>query len=509
MYVRPKILLRDKQACEHIVKKLEEEEITQAIQQQWYMQERQETRQRLMRQKEKNIQIETKSGVIKDYLPVGLSLAVQDSIEQGTIAPGVRLSMATTSDQILSQSLQPMSQEVINTACINLGSRDQEGGYISALDQSKPKANAAGDNEVVYQDSAEPNPMESLENIKMKAQLANLQRKNKTSEGTRRSMGFRQINDSAKPGAQVMDSMDSPRLRQNVPLTSQQVSADPSNTMIDINDYASLQNTFKVSHLVRPKHYQTSQRLLNLQKPKSTARQRYKDVYDMQDFRGLLYADYKQTIQGAFSKTKNAQSVDIKKKTPSTNAAAAEGENTTTDFQTTEYRANVFKSFVNTTNSTGKKSSMMPLRGNMNSNTQTMDFAGSYGTGQTIKRPLTAFFAKKNAAQQQTISAGVNTARLGARSNYNIQDAVVTPRTLQSKNRRTAGVTDPEGIEALNAMDQFDSTYQKKVNRYPKNHLEEHLKLDETMQAKIENRTTITSSKVMENMANYSQKRLA
>ena len=31
MYVRPKILLRDKQACEHIVKKLEEEEITQAI----------------------------------------------------------------------------------------------------------------------------------------------------------------------------------------------------------------------------------------------------------------------------------------------------------------------------------------------------------------------------------------------------------------------------------------------------------------------------------------------
>ena len=59
-----------------------------------------------------------------------------------------------------------------------------------------------------------------------------------------------------------MDSMDSPRLRQNVPLTSQQVSADPSNTMIDINDYASLQNTFKVSHLVRPKHYQTLSDLL-------------------------------------------------------------------------------------------------------------------------------------------------------------------------------------------------------------------------------------------------------
>ena len=32
MYVRPKILVRDKQACEHIVKKLQEEEVTEAIQ---------------------------------------------------------------------------------------------------------------------------------------------------------------------------------------------------------------------------------------------------------------------------------------------------------------------------------------------------------------------------------------------------------------------------------------------------------------------------------------------
>ena len=65
MYVRPKILVRDKQACEHIVKKLQEEEVTEAIQKQWYVQERQETRARLMRQKEKNISAEAKAGVLK------------------------------------------------------------------------------------------------------------------------------------------------------------------------------------------------------------------------------------------------------------------------------------------------------------------------------------------------------------------------------------------------------------------------------------------------------------
>ena len=32
MYVRPQILARDKQACDHIIKKMHEEEITDAIQ---------------------------------------------------------------------------------------------------------------------------------------------------------------------------------------------------------------------------------------------------------------------------------------------------------------------------------------------------------------------------------------------------------------------------------------------------------------------------------------------
>ena len=83
MYIRPKILLRDKEACEHIVKKLEEEKMAEAIAQQWYDQERQETRARLMRQKERNIKAEVKSGISKSYLPVGLSLAVQESIGVG------------------------------------------------------------------------------------------------------------------------------------------------------------------------------------------------------------------------------------------------------------------------------------------------------------------------------------------------------------------------------------------------------------------------------------------
>lgn len=32
MFVRPKILARDKQACDHIIKKVHEEQITEAIQ---------------------------------------------------------------------------------------------------------------------------------------------------------------------------------------------------------------------------------------------------------------------------------------------------------------------------------------------------------------------------------------------------------------------------------------------------------------------------------------------
>ena len=61
---------------------MELEQVTKVIQQQWFAQERMETRARLMRQKEKSISQEAKAGVGKSYLPVGLSLAVQDSMAQ-------------------------------------------------------------------------------------------------------------------------------------------------------------------------------------------------------------------------------------------------------------------------------------------------------------------------------------------------------------------------------------------------------------------------------------------
>jgi len=48
-----------------------------------------------MRQKERNIKAEEKSGIQKSYLPVGLSLAVQGSMEI-MAADGLRLSMATS-----------------------------------------------------------------------------------------------------------------------------------------------------------------------------------------------------------------------------------------------------------------------------------------------------------------------------------------------------------------------------------------------------------------------------
>ena len=53
-------------------------------------------------------------------------------------------------------------------------------------------------------------------------------------------------------------------------------------------------------------------------------------------------------------------------------------------------------------------------------------------------------------------------------------------------------VTDPEGIEALNAIDEFENRCAKKPNRYPKASLETHLNLNETMKDKISKRTQFT-----------------
>ena len=86
-----------------------------------------------MRQKEKNIQYEMKAGVVKNYVPVGLSMAVEQSMAQDGTA-GVRLSMGTTS-QRMSNSINPMAlknnktgalEDRIHSDCINLGTMSQE-----------------------------------------------------------------------------------------------------------------------------------------------------------------------------------------------------------------------------------------------------------------------------------------------------------------------------------------------------------------------------------------------
>lgn len=76
----------------------------------------------------------------------------------------------------------------------------------------------------------------------------------------------------------MQDSMESPRAnneRKNVPLSQSALKQVGSNnsvdntvmdqTVVDPQEYLSLQNTFKVSNLVRPKHYRTSKRLQDLQ----------------------------------------------------------------------------------------------------------------------------------------------------------------------------------------------------------------------------------------------------
>ena len=86
-----------------------------------------------MRQKEKNIQYEMKAGVVKNYVPVGLSMAVEQSMVQDGTA-GVRLSMGTAS-QRMSNSINPMAlknnktgalEDRIHSDCINLGTMSQE-----------------------------------------------------------------------------------------------------------------------------------------------------------------------------------------------------------------------------------------------------------------------------------------------------------------------------------------------------------------------------------------------
>ena len=71
-------------------------------------------------------------------------------------------------------------------------------------------------------------------------------------------------------------------------------------------------------------------------------------------------------------------------------------------------------------------------------------------------------------------------------------------------------ISDPEGVAALNAIDEFENKNQKKPNRYPKASLENHLNLQDTMSKKIKQRTELTQNKMEQNlMKQYSQRRLA
>ena len=62
-----------------------------------------------MRQKERNIKAEVKAGVTKSYLPVGLSLAVQDSLQGVNANAQARLSLATVSNHMTSSVQPPMA----------------------------------------------------------------------------------------------------------------------------------------------------------------------------------------------------------------------------------------------------------------------------------------------------------------------------------------------------------------------------------------------------------------
>ena len=75
------------------------------MQKQWFVEERQSTKARLMRQKQKNIDLEEKAGIKKNYLPVGVSLAENSLNAAISHRGGQRASMTAsmTTSPVLSQ----------------------------------------------------------------------------------------------------------------------------------------------------------------------------------------------------------------------------------------------------------------------------------------------------------------------------------------------------------------------------------------------------------------------
>ena len=69
-----------------------------------------------------------------------------------------------------------------------------------------------------------------------------------------------------------------------------------ASSMVHPQVYQSLQNTFKVSALVKPKVYHSSAQLSKLIKPKFTPNYKRPSPYMHYDFRGLLTTDFQNTI---------------------------------------------------------------------------------------------------------------------------------------------------------------------------------------------------------------------
>ena len=216
-------------------------------------------------------------------------------------------------------------------------------------------------------------------------------------------------------------------------------------------------------------------------------RSRPSNVYDMSDFRGLLHADYKETIKCAFTKNKGQKQekelqLESSENQPIKQSAISTKNGTTitspkNEFTSTQYQPNVFNKFVS-----GK------LRG-QDSNSRTIIpqqaiSNNSYGGArssqstntQVIKRPVTAFFAKKTGKNRYTtkandvvsLSSTLRGGMNGARTSYNEQthgdqQSNATGFYMSARNAPYATVdslavaTDPEGVEALNAIDEFDN----------------------------------------------------
>ena len=90
----------------------------------------------------------------------------------------------------------------------------------------------------------------------------------------------------------------------------------------------------------------------------------------------------------------------------------------------------------------------------------------------------------------------------GPRSSYNVDQtqqpdpSYATGFYLSARNHNAQKsvnvINDPEGIDALNAIDEFENRHAKKPNRYPKANFEKHLNLNDTMRKKIKERNELT-----------------